>query len=737
MTSFRLKIWRVAQTCIFELSWGAGLQRSAQVPYPESLSLHFKTWQTAYLQFYRTALRARVKGGGGLSAPEVDLRSLLVQAEAQFLSAFAYWLGSADLLSIRSEIAKAALNPEALGETVDLFITCEPLELARFPWESWEMGQEFGSRRPIRIARTPANLSQQVQSPHQGRQLRILAVLGDDTGLDFQADRAAMESLNAQIEFVGWQAGKDTAGLQERIAAAINHPLGWDILFFAGHSNETALTGGELGIAPGMSISIKEIARQITQAKERGLQFALFNSCNGLEIANALIDLGLSQVAVFREPVHNRVAQEFLLQFVQELTGGRDVHEATIAAAQFLKVDRNLTYPSAYLIPSLFRHPEAPAFRLEPQGLRRDFNRWIKPWLPGRRQAIALAGLTAVSLFPPVQGLFLEPRVLAQAIYRNSTHQIPKHTPEITLIQIDEDSIRGLDARKINPIDRSYLAQVIAKTQGLNPRIIGIDFLLDRPTQEDAALKQSLQKLQNTTPIFAASQKANGQTLGVTPSVSQPAIEGYIEFYPGYIELPAQTCQRHCPFAYRINQLSQGSGQPTLLPIAQAAETLGQFWFRPIFDFSLPPDRIYQTLSAKTLLDGTQIQTPIVLIAAGGYEQAGIRYNGEDNLARPLAINYWQKGSGFTGAEYHAYGIHHLRQKHWVYVIPAILPMGLAAMLGAGLRRRNILGRWGFLGYGAIAIYGALGLQLYISGVLLPWLLPSLVLGSYFLKEKR
>lgn len=739
MTTFRLKIWQVADSCLFELTWGAGLQRSTQVPYPATLTEHFQAWQAAYLSFYRSALRARVQGSGGITAPEVDLRSPLVQAEAQFLSAFAYWLGGADLLSIRSEIAKAVKE----GEGVDLFLACEPMALARFPWEAWEIGTEFGHGQAVRIARTPANLTAEVQPSRKNGKLRILAVLGDDTGLNFQADRAAMDSLSSLVTFVGWQAGQDAAGLQEKIASAIDDPLGWDILFFAGHSNETALTGGELGIAPGMSIAIKEIAPQLQRAKERGLQFALFNSCSGLEIANTLIDLGLSQVAIFREPVHNRVAQTFLLRFVQELVNYRDVHEATIAAAQFLKVDRNLTYPSAYLIPSLFRHPEASVFCLKPQGIKQDVARWIQPWLPGRKQAWGLAGLLALALLPPVQSLFLEPRLLGQALYRDRTQQLPKATvPTTTLIQIDEDSLRGLDARKINPIDRTYLAQVISASAKLKPKTLAIDFLLDRPTQEDPTLAKAIQglKQQNIRPLFAASRKKDGKMLSVTQALADRPDHGYVEFYPGYLELPYQNCAPDCPFIWAITE----ARSPYLNPVARWAEGWGQLWFRPVADLSLPPKLAYRQVSAKTILDGAAIPfSEIVMVAAGGYEQAGISRNGEDNFPRPMATNYWQPGPVFTGAEYHAYGLYHLRNGNYVYLVPTVLLIGLGAIAGIVLQQqssaRNLGRRSRVLVYGGlVAGYGLLSLQVYISGgLLLPWLLPSLTLGLYGLPKEK
>ncbi len=795
MTDFRLKIWRVEQTCIFELAWATGLQITAQLAYPASLSALYQAWQTAYHNFYCQALRSRVQGSGGITAAAIDWRAQLVQAEARFLSEFYFWLNSAELLGIRSQIAQAAMAP-ALTDAdttdrptapIDVCLTCEPMELARFPWEAWEIGTEFGLNRTIRIARTPANL-RKTASPRRSRsKLRILAILGDDTGLDFQTDRQAVQSLAklATIEFVGWQAGKDPHNLKEEIAAAIADEQGWDILFFAGHSNETAITGGELTIAPGMAILVQEIAPQLVKARDRGLQFAIFNSCSGLSIANSLVDLGLSQVAIMREPIHNRVAQEFLLRFLQHLSEYCDVHTAMLQACTFLKTDRNLTYPSAYLIPSLFRHPEAIPFQLQPRGL----SHWLKPWLPTRKQAWALAGVTALSLLPPIESLLLEARVGAQAVYRHITRQIPPATPSVLLVQVDEDSIRGLDARKINPIDRTYLAQVITQAQALKPQVMGIDFLLDRPTPEDAALTTAVRSAteQGQWLIFAAQLKPNGREVGVIPPIGNPqsTLQGQIDLYLNYAELPTtpQACYDTCPFAYltALTAQLQRSPQPLspqplspvapsptnardrllrhidqtadaplrsllnqrLLPLTPIAERVGQLWLRPILDYSIPPNQVYQKLSAGDLLDGkrpAEAPPPIVLIATGGYEQAGVSRWGEDNFPLPLAVRYWSNATTqtiFTGGEAHAYMIHQFLRGHRVTPIPALWLMGLGAIGGAGLRQLSPLWnrrrRSRVIGLSALTgFYGLGALQLYItSGLLLPIVLPAAVVWLY------
>ena len=67
-----------------------------------------------------------------------------------------------------------------------------------------------------------------------------------------------------------------------------------------------------------------------------------------------------------REPIHNRVAQTFLIQFLQSLSHLDDVHTALQKVSQSLRSESNLTYPSAHLVPSLFRHSDAALFRLHP-----------------------------------------------------------------------------------------------------------------------------------------------------------------------------------------------------------------------------------------------------------------------------------------------------------------------------------------------------------------------------------
>ncbi|MEL7038368.1 MAG: CHAT domain-containing protein, partial [Cyanobacteria bacterium J06592_8] len=418
----QLRVQHIEQFCLFDLFWGQGQRLSIQIPFPNDLISLYQQWRRIYLNYYQSqslekpentdkTLRGKSASSGTIITPTTDWHSRLTQIETQLLYDFQHWLRSDKLYEIRATVSQVCqTQPDA--KSIDLMIACSSVELAHFPWEVWEIGTEFGTTGRIKITRMPTNIRAEFTPVHSQRsRARILAIIGQDRKLDFQKDletlQLKLKSL-VTVETVGWKPGKLVSELETEIKQAITDEKGWDILFFAGHSNETHITGGELGIAPNRYLQIKDIAYQLEIAKNRGLQFALFNSCNGLSIAEALIDLGLSQVAVMREPIHNQVAQEFLLEFLQNLAQYKDVQECLFSTCKFLKLEKSFTYPSAYLIPSLFHYPNTEWFQLKPSGWKHFFKQLFRP---KRYEIIALATLSILSVIPSVQYQLLDQRV--------------------------------------------------------------------------------------------------------------------------------------------------------------------------------------------------------------------------------------------------------------------------------------------------------------------------------------
>ena len=173
--SFYLKVQQFDKFCSFELSWGVGQNIGVTLAYPENLTALYQEWQRIYLRFYNTQLRGRVEEIGSFTAPTVDLHAHLVQAEAQLLYEFHHWLRSAELYEIRAVIssmgyAYAQATKNSNNPYIDIFITCSPLELARLPWEVWEIGTEFAlDFSKIRIVRTPINRRQTVNTNVNGK----------------------------------------------------------------------------------------------------------------------------------------------------------------------------------------------------------------------------------------------------------------------------------------------------------------------------------------------------------------------------------------------------------------------------------------------------------------------------------------------------------------------------------------------------------------------------------------
>ncbi|NJR56705.1 MAG: histidine kinase, partial [Acaryochloris sp. CRU_2_0] len=251
--TFHLEIQGVQDNCLVKLSWGSGLQLKATLSYPHRLIRLYQDWQRAYLSFYSVAMRGKVEISGTSVLTEVDWRIKLVQAEAALLSEFHQWLRSAELYEIRGAIARAAkqfgpLEGSALGcQWVDVFLNCDPPELDYLPWETWEIGIELGIGSVVRVVRAPANIRHEPMQPRQGRP-RILAILGDDTGLDFREELEALEKQLkplAELVYIGWGITSTTPSeLKTQILDALVSEIGLGLCcFFLDTAYEASLTG--------------------------------------------------------------------------------------------------------------------------------------------------------------------------------------------------------------------------------------------------------------------------------------------------------------------------------------------------------------------------------------------------------------------------------------------------------------------------------------------------------------
>lgn len=135
--------------------------------------------------------------------------------------------------------------------------------------------------------------------------------------------------------------------------------LGWDILFFAGHSQSK----GDTGIIyindnpTNNSLTIGELEEALTAAIDRGLKLAIFNSCDGLGLANALGKLHIPQVIIMREPVPNCVAQQFFQNFLEAFAIKRQTLYLAVQQARRQLQGLEDDFPCASWLPVIFQNP--------------------------------------------------------------------------------------------------------------------------------------------------------------------------------------------------------------------------------------------------------------------------------------------------------------------------------------------------------------------------------------------
>lgn len=809
---FRLKVSRFDALCQFELTWGEGQSLIARLNYPLTLDQLYQDWQQAYLNFYSSkrhipgpvsvepsSLRARAVTSGNVM-PVIDWQAELIDAETALLREFQIWLWQGELREISKAIAAASRQlTEGSNQKIDILLTCDPLDLVRLPWETWEITDDLAATGKIRIARSPVNIRAEPANAKRPRwkQARILAICCDDVGLNLSREKQILKSLEplVSVTLVGWSTDTQQSLTQVRqdITDAITDAQGWDILFFAGHSDENRMAGGKLAIAPNASVTIEELRPYLVIAKNHGLQLALFNSCSGLQIAESLIDLGLNQVVVMRERVHNQVAQEFLVQFARSLAAYKDVQEAVQEATQlFLNLNsrKRLQYPSAYLVPSLFRRPGSPLFRLTPPS---NWRYWVGVLRPRNRYELAaLLLISLLSLLPPIQTTLLNQRSLIQSQYRQITNQIDRsQPPELALVRIDDESINRdkNDIGNPNPMSHKYIGRLIERLDQLNVKVIGIDYLLDRPDPNSAFLGEQVRQAtdRGVRFVFAKTPTNSGGWLRTPAEITDPrnisADAVRAQGTDFHIPLQVRTFEPALPFSYWLVWLhriciqtpspdcTQASVDQqeffltsySLQHLPQIYQSLlsslayglaGQTWLHPITDFSIPPQQAYTEIPAwKLLHDGNmpelrRLAQQSVIIASGGYQEAGlVPADNVENFAPPAAMQHWYLQQNaqnpyreMTGGEHMGYLFHHFLHQRLVIPIPDFWLVLLAATAGKLItiwlpyhspkRSTGLL-----VGAGSTFAYVLFSLQLYISplAILLPIMLPTVMFWWYVL----
>ena len=257
-------------------------------------------------------------------------------------------LKSPDFINIELQL-RSALNP---SEDIQVIIETRDELLRRLPWHRWDFFKNYPqSEMALSVPEYKRPRSQ--RSKVGKKQVRILAILGNSQGINLETESLLFKNLDdADIAFL-------VNPSRQEFSDRLWDSSGWDILFFAGHSQ----TEGETGRIyinenkTNNSLTIEQLEEALKQAIENGLTLAFFNSCDGLGLALSLEKLNIPTVLVMREPVPNRVAQVFFEYFLDAFAQQRlPLHLAVQQARRKLQGLED-EFPAASWLPVICQNP--------------------------------------------------------------------------------------------------------------------------------------------------------------------------------------------------------------------------------------------------------------------------------------------------------------------------------------------------------------------------------------------
>lgn len=331
---------------------GAPAEREIQVdghlPPNLDISKQYDYWQLAYCQLPgMRSLKPK-------SSPTERPCSQLIDDLIKSLNVWLNYTDSQEWQKMRDGLLRN-LN---VNDEIRVIIQTENIWLRRLPWHMWDLFAKYYTQAEIALSAPNYNPPLGRKLP-AGNRVRILAVLGDKKGSDKQTVINNEIDLNLLKQHLGNQA--EIVHLLEPIAKdfyrSLWNPGGWHILFFAGHSeSEIDVKSGWIKINPNDSLTISDFKNALSIAIENGLQLAIFNSCNGLGLANELESLHIPQVIVMRERVSDKVAPDFLDHFLTAFYSNNSLYTSMREARKKLE-GWDKEYPGTSWLPVICQNP--------------------------------------------------------------------------------------------------------------------------------------------------------------------------------------------------------------------------------------------------------------------------------------------------------------------------------------------------------------------------------------------
>lgn len=315
-------------------------EKQGYLPPAPTLYHNYRYWQFTY---HTLAGKTRIKVSPQ-QIVNVSRTEDCKQAAETLTNDFNSWLNSEQFRPLK-EILLQKLSPH---EEIRIIIQTENLGLQQLPWQLWDLFDHY-DKAEIGLSGVEYDRSDKAERGSFRTQVRLLAILGNSVGIDVQKDREAL----AQLPHV------DSTFLPEPKRLELDRHLwdeaGWDILFFGGHSYRDG-DRSYLTINSTDNLTIGDLKYALKAARDRGLKIAIFNSCDGLNLASELAELQIPLIIVMREAIPDVVAEAFLKKFTTAFSSGKSLYASVREAREKLHgfEDR---YPCASWLPVIFQHP--------------------------------------------------------------------------------------------------------------------------------------------------------------------------------------------------------------------------------------------------------------------------------------------------------------------------------------------------------------------------------------------
>jgi CHASE2 domain-containing sensor protein len=558
-------------------------------PEPE-LPLIFEHWQAIYRNL---DLSARPIGLPKSTLPTASIEACS-QVAKQLQDRLNQWLQAESFRLIRENWLEK-LQP---AETIRVILQTSDLQLQKLPWHLWDLIERYPNAE---FALSTATYEQVRHAADPAQSVKILALLGDSTGIDTQTDRTILEQLpDATITFLVEPARKE---LTDQI-----WEQSWDILFFAGHSSSSKTSEkGLICINPTESLTIDELKYALKKAVTRGLKLAIFNSCDGLGLAQEFVDLQIPQMIVMREPVPDRVAQEFLKYFLEAFARNEPLYLAVREARERLEGLEG-QFPCATWLPVIYQNlAETPMTWAETKtkagtGASQTANTAVttRPKIG----SVVLVSVAIASLIIGIRYLGLLQSWELQAFDQFlQLRPEEKPDPRLLIVTITEEDVQSQSQQpRRGSLSDQSLAELLKKLASYHPQVIGLDIYRDYPVGKNIpVLAAELRQNHHLLTVCKVSDPQAGR-MGVAPPPEIPPDRlGFSDLVLDADNVvrrqllaltppPSSACTAAYAFSMQLalhylaaQNLAQNSAQNPLLQFAaDGSWQLGKAHFQPI-----------------------------------------------------------------------------------------------------------------------------------------------------------